>query len=187
MLRNLVEKTRSFRRWHEDQAIPREILVDFIDLARLCGSGGNQQALKFIISDDPKKNALIFPFLAIDNNPVEGERAAAYIVILEDKNIKMWTAADLGMAAQTIMLAATEKGYGGVMIGAINKPGLTKALGLPDHLEIQLVLALGKTIETVIIEPQTAGEIERQWWVDKDTRHVPKRSIEEIIVDYPKE
>ena len=187
MLRNLVEKTRSFRRWHEDQDLPHETLVDFIDLARLCGSGGNQQALKFIISDDPKKNALIFPFLAIDNNPVEGERAAAYIVILEDKNIKMWTAADLGMAAQTIMLAATEKRYGGVMIGAINKPGLTKALGLPDHLEIQLVLALGKTIETVIIEPQTAGEIERQWWVDKDTRHVPKRSIEEIIVDYPKE
>jgi nitroreductase len=151
------------------------------------GSGGNQQALKFIISDDTVKNALIFPFLAIDNNPVEGERAPAHIVILEDKNIKMWTPADLGIAAQTIMLAATEEGYGGVMIGAINRPGLKASLQLPDHLELALVLAIGKTIEETIVEPQEAGTIARQWWETKDERHVPKRALEEIIVDYPKE
>jgi len=99
----------------------------------------------------------------------------------------MLTHADLGIAAQTIMLAATEKGYGGVMIGAINRPGLKKALKLPDHLEVALVLAIGKTIEEVIIESQEAGAIAHQWWETKDIRHVPKRALEEIIVDYPKE
>ena len=187
MIRDLVLKNRSYRRWHEDQAIEHETLVEFVDLARLCGSAANQQAIKFIISDDPGKNALIFPYLAIDNNPVEGERAPAYIVMLEDQNIKMFTHADVGIAAQTIMLAATEKGYGGVMIGAINKPGLKKALKLPDHLELALVLAIGRTIEEVIIEPQEAGTVSRQWWETKDIRHVPKRAIGEIIVDYPKE
>jgi nitroreductase len=187
MLRDLVLKNRSYRRWHEDEVIEYETLVEFVDLARLCGSAANQQALKFIISNDPEKNALIFPYLSIDNNPVEGERAPAYIVMLEDQKIKMFTHADAGIAAQTIMLAATEKGYGGVMIGAINKPGLNKALNLPDHLEIAIVLAIGKTIEEVIIETQEAGTIARQWWETKDIRHVPKRSLEEIIVDYPKE
>lgn len=187
MLRDLVVKNRSYRRWHEDEVIPYETLVEFVDLARLCGSAANQQALKYVISCDSKKNALIFPYLAIDNNPVEGERPAAYIIILEDKNIKMWNHTDVGITAQTIMLAATEKGYGGVMIGMINKPGLTKVLKLPEHLEIVLVLAIGKTIERMIIESQEAGTIARQWWETKDIRHVPKRSLEEIIVDYLKD
>lgn len=187
MLRDLVVKNRSYRRWHQDEAIDHETLVEFVDLARLCGSGANQQALKFIICDDPKRNALVFPYLRIDNDPVEGERAPVHIVILEDRNIKMLTPADLGIAAQTIMLAATEKGYGGVMIGALNRPGLKEALKLPDHLEVALVLAIGKTIEEMIIEPQEPGTVSRQWWETKDIRHVPKRSLEEIIVEYPEE
>lgn len=187
MFRDLVVKNRSYRRWHEDEAIPHETLVEFVDLARLCGSAANQQGLKFIISDDAKKNSLIFPYLKIDNDPVDGERAAAYIVILEDKNFKGWMLVDLGIVAQTIMLAATEKGYGGVMIGAVNRPGLGKALGLPDHLDVVLVLAIGKTIEEVIVEPQEPGSVAYQWWETKDIRHVPKRSLEEIIVDYPKD
>jgi len=187
MLRDLVEKNRSLRRWHQSEAIPHETLVDLIDLARLCPSAANQQGLKYIISDDPEKNALIFPYLKIDNDPVEGERAAAYVIVLEDKNFKGWTLVDLGIVAQTIMLAATEKGYGGVMIGAVNRPGLGKALGLPEHLEVVLVLALGKTIETVIVEPQEPGSVAYQWWETKDIRHVPKRSLDEIVVDYPED
>ena len=186
MLRDLVVKNRSYRRWREDEVIPHEALVEFIDLARLCMSAANQQVLKYVISDDAAKNALIFPYLKIDNDPVEGERAAAYVVVLEDKTFQGWTLVDLGIAAQTIMLAATEKGYGGVMIGAVNYPGLKKALGLPDHLDVKLVLALGKTIEEVIVEPQEPGSVAFQWWETKDVRHVPKRPLEEILVDYPK-
>ncbi len=106
--------------------------------------------------------------------------------MLEDTNFKGWTLVDLGIVAQTIMLAATEEGYGGVMIGAVNRPGLKGALGLPDHLEPVLVLAIGKTIEEVIVEPQEPGSVAYQWWETKDIRHVPKRSLEEIMVDYPK-
>jgi nitroreductase len=186
MLRDLVEKNRSYRRWHQSEAIPHETLVDFIDLARLCPSASNQQGLKYIISDDPETNALIFPYLKIDNDPVEGERAAAYIVIVHDKNFGGWTLVDLGIVAQTIMLAATENGYGGVMIGLVNRTGLHEALGLPENFDVKLVLAIGKTIETVIVEPQTPGSVEYQWWETKDIRHVPKRSLEEILVKYPK-
>ena len=89
MLRDLVVKNRSYRRWQEEEAIPHETLVEFIDLARFCGSAANQQGLKFIISDDAERNALVFPYLKIDNDPVEGERAAAHIVILEDLPIRL--------------------------------------------------------------------------------------------------
>jgi len=185
MIRDLVLKNRSYRRWHQDEAIEYETLKEFVDLARLCSSAANRQALKYIISNDPEKNALIFPHLAIDNNPVEGERASAYIVILEDLGIRMAMACDFGITAQTIMLAAVEKGFGGVMIGAIDKIGLRKALNLPTHLEILLVLAIGKTIEDMVIETVGEDGITQQWWETKDIRHVPKRALEDIIVDYP--
>jgi nitroreductase len=185
MIRDLVLKNRSYRRWHQDEAIEYETLKEFVDLARLCSSAANRQALKYIISNDPEKNALIFPYLAIDNNPVEGERASAYIVILEDQRIRMAMACDFGITAQTIMLAAVEKGFGGVMIGAIDKLGLRKALNLPSHLEILLVLAIGKTIEDMVIETVGEDGITQQWWETKDIRHVPKRALEDIIVDYP--
>jgi nitroreductase len=185
MIRDLVLKNRSYRRWHQDEAIEYETLKEFVDLARLCSSAANRQALKYIISNDPEKNALIFPHLAIDNNPVEGERASAYIVILEDQRINMAMACDFGITAQTIMLAAVEKGFGGVMIGAIDKIGLRKTLNLPSHLEILLVLAIGKTIEDMVIETVGVDGNTQQWWETKDIRHVPKRAIEDIIVDYP--
>ncbi|MBW2624544.1 MAG: nitroreductase, partial [Deltaproteobacteria bacterium] len=87
MIRDLVLKNRSYRRWHQDEVIEYETLKEFVDLARLCSSAANRQALKYIISNDLEKNALIFPYLRIDNNPVEAERASAYIVILEDLSI----------------------------------------------------------------------------------------------------
>jgi nitroreductase len=185
MIRDLVLKNRSYRLWRQEEAIEYETLKEFVDLARLCSSAANRQALKYIISNDSNKNALIFPYLHIDNDPVEGERAAAYIVILEDQRIKMAMPCDFGITAQTIMLAAVEKGLGGVMIGAIYKIGLRKAMELPSHLEILLVLALGKTIEQMIIAPMGKDGNTQQWWETKEIRHVPKRALEDIIVDYP--
>ncbi len=187
MIRDLILKNRSYRRWHQNEIIEYETLKEFVDLARLCSSAANRQALKYIISNDLEKNALIFPYLRIDNNPVEGERASAYIIILEDQGIRMAMGCDFGITAQTIMLAAVEKGFGGVMIGAIDKTGLRKALNLPSHLEILLVLALGKTIEDMVIETVGEDGNTQQWWETKDIRHVPKRTLEDIVVEYPPE
>lgn len=185
MIRDLVLRNRSYRRWRQDDAIECETLREFVDLARLCSSAANRMALKYIILNDPAKNALIFPYLHIDNNPVEGERPSAYIIILEDQRIRMAMPCDFGITAQTIMLAAVEQGLGGVMIGAIDKVELRRALELPSHLDVLLVLALGKTIEEMVIETVGEDGNTQQWWESKDIRHVPKRSMEEILVDYP--
>ncbi len=128
MLKDLVLKNRSYRRFHQDGLIGREALRELVDLARLCGSAGNRQALKYIISNDPQKNALIYPNIRIDNDPVEGERPSAYIIILEDIRIKLILACDYGITAQTIHLGAVERGFGGCMVGNVDRNGLRKAL-----------------------------------------------------------
>lgn len=183
MLEDLVTRNRSYRRFHQGVAVDRETLRRWVDLARLSPSAANRQALKYIISSDPEKNALIYPNIRIDNNPPEGERPSAYVIILEDMEIRLALACDYGIAAQTIHLAAVEQGFGGCMIGNIDRQGLRQALDIPERYEIRLVLALGKPMETMVIE--TVGEDGRtqQWWDEGRVRHVPKRSLEDIILD----
>ena len=188
MFRDLVLKNRSYRRFYQEFAVERETLRELVDLARLSASGSNLQPLKFILSCEPDRNARIFAclgwaaYLKDWPGPVEGERPSAYIVILGDKEIAQTFGVNPGIAAQSILLGATEKGLGGCMIGSIKKPELAQALDIPPRFEILLVLAIGKPRETVVLEPVgTDGDI--KYWRDANqVHHVPKRSLDEIII-----
>ncbi|MDZ7292071.1 MAG: nitroreductase family protein [candidate division KSB1 bacterium] len=188
MLRELVLKNRSYRRFHQEVAIDESMLRKFVDLARHSPSAGNRQPLKYILSCDRAKNEVIFPHLAWAGylkdwpGPAEGERPSAYIIILGDTTISQFFEYDCGIAAQSILLGATEEGFGGCIIHSIQREDLRKALKIPSHLEILLVLALGKPKEIVKIETVGAsGDI--KYWRDKEgVHHVPKRSLDEIII-----
>jgi len=188
MIRDLVTKNRSHRRFHQEVPVEMETLRELVDLARLSPSSANQQPLKYILSSDGERNGLIFPHLSWAGylrdwpGPEEGEQPSAYIVILGDTQIRPAFGCDHGIAAQSIMLGATEKGLGGCIIGSVNHQGLREALDIPDQYQILLVLALGKPKETVVIEPVgDAGSI--KYWRDSDgTHHVPKRSLDQLIL-----
>lgn len=188
MIRDLIIRNRSYRRFHQEVAIELETSRELVDLARLSSSAGNLQPLKYILSCDPQKNALIFPHLSWADylkdwpGPREGERPSAYIIILGDKEISQSFGCDHGVAAQSILLDATEKGLGGCIIGSVQRHGLRKVLDIPPRYEILLVLALGKPREKVVIETVgPTGGIE--YWRDSEgIHHVPKRLLDEIIV-----
>ncbi len=188
MMKELALKNRSYRRFYQNEGVSRETLKELVDLARLSASAANMQPLKFILSSDSSKNSLIFPnlvwaaYLKDWPGPAEGERPAGYIIILGDKNIKESFGCDYGIAAQSILLGATEKGLGGCMIMSVQREALSKALAIPDHFEILLVIAIGKPKETVVVDAVgPAGDI--KYWRDADgTHHVPKRSLDELIV-----
>ncbi len=189
MLEDLIRKNRSYRRFHQGEAVPREALEDLINLARLSASAGNMQPLKFLIADSPGACAQVFPtlkwagYLTDWPGPEEGQRPPAYIVVLGDTTVTKNFHCDHGIAAQSILLGAVEKGLGGCIIGSINKPSLRRALEIPEHLEVLLVLALGHPAETVVIELAT-GDI-RYWRDERSVHHVPKRPMEEIIIIPP--
>ena len=188
MIKNLVMKNRSCRRFHEDSLIGLETLRELINLARLSPSGSNLQSLKYVLSHSSEKNALIFSHLSWAgylkdwSGPEEGERPSAYIVILGDTQISESFGCDHGIAAQSILLGAREEGLAGCMIGSIGE-GLYQALDIPSYCQILLVLALGKAKERVVIDPVgPSGDI--KYWRDSEgIHHVPKRSLEEIIID----
>ena len=187
MLYDLIHKTRSFRRFKQKEAIGMDILRDLVELARLGGSARNVQPLKYLLVNAPAVNGQIFQHLAWAGylqdwpGPVEGERPAAYIICLLDTRLSREADCDLGIATQNLLLGAAEKGLGGCRIASIS-PGLHELFDLDDHLQILLVVALGKPLESVSLDEQkTGGDI--KYWRDADqVHHVPKRSMHEIIV-----
>lgn len=187
MFRELVKKSRSIRRFRENEKIDRETLKSLVDLARLSPSAANLQPLKYMIVNDPETNEKIFPctawagYLKEWNGPEEGERPAAYIIILGDTEISSSTGCDHGIAAQSIMLGAAEQGIGCCMIGSIKREQLRKQLDIPSRYDILLILALGKPAEDVVLEDAKEGNI-KYYRDEKDVHHVPKRPLDEVII-----
>jgi nitroreductase len=183
----LVTKCRSYRRFDASHRIAEETLREMVSLVRRVPSAANLQPLKYVLSCAPEWNLRIFETLAWAGylkewpGPEADERPTAYIVVLLDADIAQAADIDVGIAAQTILLAATERGLGGCMFGAIKHELLATRLGLPSHLKVALVIALGKPVEHVVLEGLPAdGSI--KYYRDADgTHHVPKRAEAELI------
>ncbi|MCX6333458.1 MAG: nitroreductase family protein [Bacteroidia bacterium] len=186
-LSDIVLKTRSYRRFDESHRIDYKTLEGLVDLARLSASGANRQPLRYLIYCSPEDCTRVFPsivwaaYLKEWNGPEPGERPSGYIVILGDKTIAEGFGVDHGIAAQSIMLGATEAGLGGCMIASIRRDLLRSELKIPEEFEILLILALGKPVENVIIDDIKNGDV-KYWRDSQKNHHVPKRSLAEIIL-----
>lgn len=189
MLKDLVLANRSYRRFYQEEAISLDILKELVDLARNTASTVNSQALKYKLVCTPEENAKVFDTLAWagllkgKGTPVEGERPSAYIVVLCDLALgqnKFW---DEGIAAQTILLGAAEKGLGGCMLGSIKREQLAKELNIDTgKYAIDLVLALGKPKETVKLVEMNSDNSTAYYRDENGIHYVPKRSLEDIII-----
>ncbi len=188
MLHDLVTRTRTVRRFDQSHAISTETLRALVDLARLSASGANLQPLKYILVNDPATCARVFPvlgwasYLKEWDGPAEGERPAAYVVLLLDTAISKQTDCDHGIAAQSIMLGATEQGLAGCIMASLKRDVLRAALAIPEQYAIKLVLALGKPAETVQLEEVGADGDTKYWRGEDEVHHVPKRALDEIIL-----
>lgn len=187
MLKDLVAKNRSYRRFDEKVHITRETLVELVELARLCPSGSNLQPLKFYLVNKKPETDKVFStikfaaYLTDWGGPKEGERPTAYIIVMLDKRIKQQADLDAGIAAQTMILGAVEKGYGGCIMSSVQREKLAELLELPEYLQIILVIALGKPVEQVVVEDVDESGNIKYYRDESGVHHVPKRSLKELI------
>lgn len=188
MLKDLILRNRSYRRFHQHEPVAMDTLKELVDLARLSPSAANLQELKYLLSNDTEYNKMIFSCLAWAgylkdwHGPSEGERPSAYIVILGDTTIGTKHAVNPGIAAQSILLGATEKGLGGCIFGSIDREALRSKLSIDPQFEILLVIALGIPLEEVIIEEVGTDNNIKYWRDDQQKHHVPKRKLADIIL-----
>lgn len=187
MLKNLILKNRSYRRFDQSVAISMDLLREMVDAARLSGSARNMQPLRYMLFNDPVECARIFPTLAWAGymkdwpGPEEGERPTAYIVQLGDLELTDDWWCDDGIAAQSMLLTAVEQGFGGCIIGSVQREKLRSILSIPDRYKIIQVFALGKPAEEVVIDEVSNDDI-KYWRDEQGVHHVPKRSLDDLIL-----
>lgn len=184
----LVKSNRSCRRFDNAHKIGNNTLKQLVELARNSASAANKQPLKYIISADEKKNEKIFSclgwaaYLTDWKGPEKKERPTGYIVILGDHSIsdKFWC--DHGIAAQSILLGARAAGLAGCTFAAINIKKLKQFLNIEEHLEVKLVIAVGKPLEKHQIDEVGADGDIKYFRDENQVHHVPKRKLDDIIV-----
>ena len=167
-----------------------EELCEWIDHARYAPSSINAQMLKFKPVCDEKACSAVLSLtrwagkLTDVKLPPVGHEPTAYIVVCLDTSVVKPLdifLKDVGICAQTIMLAASEAGFGGCMIGSFRKDALKTALDLPDTVEPQLVLALGYPDETVVLTtPAADGSV--TYYRENGIHYVQKRTLDNIIL-----
>jgi len=187
MLLELLQKGRSYRRFDHSHKIPAGTLRELIAMARLTPSSGNLQPLKYLLVHEEKETDQLFGFLRWARylrdwtGPSGAERPSAYIVVLGDTTIAQSFQYDAGIAAQTMMLGAVELGLGGCILTSVDRDALRGTFSIPFHLEILLVLALGKPVEHVVLEDLPPQGSIKYYRTADGLHHVPKRPLEELV------
>ncbi|MCH5191531.1 MAG: nitroreductase family protein [Oscillospiraceae bacterium] len=186
-----VKKNRSYRGYDESRKITREELLELVDCARFAPSSVNRQPFKYLLANTPEDLDKIQPLtgwaraLPHMKLPHPGKCPTAFIVICQDTK---WDAdlnryiRDVGIVAQTMLLASVEQGLGGIMIGNFSPERLSKALELPENIVPMLIVALGKPDEQIVLTEIDDGESIQYYRDEQDIHYVPKRKLEDIVL-----
>lgn len=191
MIKDLIKKNRSVRGYDNSRDVTIEELREMVDCARLSASSVNMQPLKYILVNTVDGKARVLKQVSFAAKlstlklPHRGSEPMAYIVICQDEQISKSETGflrDVGIAAQSITLAATELGLGACMLGYFSPDKLRQALDLSENLKPQLVISLGKSVEDIRIVEIEEGESTDYYRDEAGIHYVPKRKLDDVII-----
>ncbi len=190
-LKELVKANRSCRGYDESRRVTREELLEMVDCARLAASSMNIQPLRFYLAYEKEDVDRIQPLTIWARRlpdlelPHKGMYPTAFIVICQDTSVAKSLpefSRDVGIAAQTILLAATEMGLGGCMIGSFDAGKVAGAAQLPENIKPQLVVAIGKPAEKIVLTEIGLDDPTDYYRDENDVHYVPKHRLEDLII-----
>ena len=186
-LGTLLRQNRSYRGYDKTCVVSQAQLRRIAEVCTKVPSGRNQQVLRFKLLTrgvgSEKMQGLYKLGAALPelHLPFPGTEPEAFIIICSTVPESKFVDIDLGIAAQSILLKATEMGLNGIMIGAFNKAKITEAFELPyDPL---LILAIGKGKETIKLQPVDAGDKLAYYRDENGVQFVPKIKWEQLIIE----
>lgn len=192
MFLDLVKQARSHRGFRQDRKVTRQELEHLVECARFTPAARNDQVLKYYLAERPETVAAIQPLtkwagaLAELHLPRKGAEPVAYIVICLDGSLAENPAPyqrDVGIVAQTMLLAAAEMGLNGCMIGSFAAGELREKLGLPEAIKPQLLLALGEGTDRIVMTDVGEDGSTTYYRDAEDIHYVPKRTLEQLILN----
>lgn len=183
----LVEAARSCRRFVEDEPLSMDDLDRLVDCARLAPSARNAQVLRFIlvtrgpVCDELFRLTRWAGALKDWGGPHPGERPTAFIAVLAPDRGGELPAYDVGIACQTIQLAAAARGWGCCVIHSVDRAAAAPLLQVPEGMKISLVLGLGVAKEERVIAPVPESGSLNYWRDGRGVHHVPKRDLADLV------
>ncbi len=161
---DLVTSRQSTRNY-SSTPVPRQMIDQCIDTARLAPSACNSQPWSFIVIDDPElKDTLAHhAFSGIYSVSLFAKKAPVIIAAITEQSSYMATLGrfikgtqynliDIGIACEHFILQATELGIGTCWIGWFNERGVKKALSLPRKTKIDVLISVGYSEDPVLRE-----------------------------------
>lgn len=184
---NFLRTRRTYRRFAQRPVDPA-ILTEAVEAARIASCGANRQTVRYIIVQSTEAVAAVQPLVhwaaylpPEQGQPKPGEQPTAFIAVLQDERRPGASDVDVGLALGSLTAAAWAHGVGSCIMGAIDRPALTKLLALPDGVQLCYMVALGyPTHESHVVEMPDDSV---KYYLDEDRNYcVPKRSMEEVLL-----
>ena len=158
----LVNRRFSLRRFDLSRPVADKDVVSILEAARLAPSAENTQPWRFVVVRNPQGIAELAKqcFSGIFSATKFAAESSCIVALCADRakfleragEVVLRTALyqlDCGIAGEHIALAAAELGIGSCWIGWFNKKRARKLLGLPLHVELVALIALGYAKEGV--------------------------------------
>jgi nitroreductase len=154
-----VATRRSVRRF-SDKPVDEGMLESLFDSVRMSPSWANMQCWRFIVVKDATLRARISELTYVESfmapkgykaNPSKIGVAEAPVLIIAcadpQQSGELWGQqyymADIGIAAQTLMLSAHSMGLGTVFVGVFEEEQLRRLLDIPSNIRIVGLFPLG--------------------------------------------
>lgn len=190
-MKELVKKARSYRTFDHTFKLTREDLEDLVELGRLTANAGNKQEVRYLLVykedevDRFQKTTRWAGALPDRTFPPEGHEPTAFIVLCVDEGVRnkdnLLTGVDVGIVAQTIVLAAREKEIAACMLGAFDRGQCQEIFDLDPGIFPYLAIALGKGDEEVRLED--SQEETTYYRTEEDIHVVPKLTLDKLILN----
>lgn len=159
-LHEAIMKRRSIRRFTDDFVTDEELKKIF-EVVRWSPSWANTQAWEFIVVRDRELITKVVASYS-EKNPATkcSLTASALIVVCAKTGVSgcyggqeftkhtNWYMFDLGIATQTLCLAAHEMGLGTVVVGLMDHDACKKVIALPEDYEVAAVIPIGRPAVT---------------------------------------
>jgi nitroreductase len=157
-LMDIIKKRRSVRNFTEEE-VSEKILQELIEAAIWAPSGSNTQSWRFIVINNRERVQLIKSF----SPGLLGNPSSLIIICIDSREAfskggisgrDLLSSMDAAMAAQNILLVATEKGLASCVVQGFNKRAVKSLINLPEDIEPVLLISLGYSKDQVLAPPR---------------------------------
>ena len=151
-----VLKGRRSIRNYQDQTIPEEVLNQILEAVQWSPSWANTQCWEVIVVKNQGTKQKLQETLSQGNPATRAMVEAPAVLVLCGKQgisgsykgqvttkLGDWFMFDLGLAAQSLCLAAWDLGLGTVVVGLFDHNRAAAVLGVPEGYELVAMLPLG--------------------------------------------